>query len=73
MHSKQICHRDVKPQNVLIDINTGVLKLCDFGRFVCTCLVVYIHSSYNLLRNQFFIAFLFIVFTFANYNFIRMT
>lgn len=28
---RSICHRDVKPQNLLIDPNTGVLKLCDFG------------------------------------------
>ena len=29
--SLNICHRDVKPQNLLIDPTTGVLKLCDFG------------------------------------------
>uniref|UniRef100_A0A914ZEZ1 Protein kinase domain-containing protein n=1 Tax=Parascaris univalens TaxID=6257 RepID=A0A914ZEZ1_PARUN len=26
-----ICHRDVKPQNLLVDPETAVLKLCDFG------------------------------------------
>lgn len=26
-----ICHRDIKPQNLLIDTETAVLKLCDFG------------------------------------------
>jgi glycogen synthase kinase 3 beta len=29
--SLNICHRDVKPQNLLMDPTTGVLKLCDFG------------------------------------------
>lgn len=31
IHAKNICHRDIKPQNLLLDPTTGVLKLCDFG------------------------------------------
>lgn len=30
-HNRRIIHRDLKPQNLLIDGNTGLLKIADFG------------------------------------------
>ena len=30
MHSKNVCHRDMKPDNILYDSNFHV-KICDFG------------------------------------------
>ncbi|CAG9313904.1 unnamed protein product [Blepharisma stoltei] len=31
LHAVGVCHRDIKPQNVLVDTNTHKIKLCDFG------------------------------------------
>eukprot|EP00457_Paulinella_chromatophora_P002830 gb/GEZN01002835.1/.p1 GENE.gb/GEZN01002835.1/~~gb/GEZN01002835.1/.p1 ORF type:complete len:434 (+),score=74.33 gb/GEZN01002835.1/:157-1458(+) len=31
IHSLGICHRDIKPQNLLLNTKTHAVKLCDFG------------------------------------------
>jgi serine/threonine protein kinase len=50
IHSLGICHRDIKPQNLLINPATHELKLCDFGSAKVLvegeCNVSYICSRY---------------------------
>lgn len=31
IHAVGICHRDIKPQNILVNPNNHIVKLCDFG------------------------------------------
>ena len=31
LHELGVCHRDIKPQNILVDAKTHTVKICDFG------------------------------------------
>ena len=58
IHNMKICHRDIKPQNVLVDTKLNKLVLCDFGSAkklrVGEPNVAYICSRYNYFTYNLF-------------------
>jgi len=50
LHAQSFCHRDLKPHNILINEQTGVVKICDLGSMKqlddSTANVSYICSRY---------------------------
>ena len=36
MHEKQCCHRDLKPDNIIYQPETGIVKIIDFGFAICS-------------------------------------
>lgn len=57
-HQRRVLHRDLKPQNLLVDVNTNIIKLADFGlaRAVGIPIRAYTHEVFfDNLKNIFFI------------------
>ena len=52
IHSHGICHRDIKPQNLLLNPELGILKLCDFGSAKQLIRVRLINFSWTYLNIQ---------------------
>ncbi|RLO03647.1 hypothetical protein DYB28_007869, partial [Aphanomyces astaci] len=52
-HSMGICHRDIKPQNLLLNPTTHVVKICDFGRYIeCRVFPLHVSPSAKMLQKN---------------------
>ncbi|KAL3640114.1 Shaggy-related protein kinase epsilon [Castilleja foliolosa] len=47
IHGIGVCHRDIKPQNLLVNPHTHQLKLCDFGSAKVLVLTLFPSSSFD--------------------------